>query len=68
MKIFNTEFEPLRPIPASFAYDKFKQYLKKHAPLHYFLHLTYCRLVLNYSEKKPYIKLLQESKKVENLY
>ena len=53
MKILNTKFKPLRPIPSHVPYDKFKDFLYKHHSLHYFFHLTYCRLVLKY-EKKPY--------------
>lgn len=67
IKILNTEFKPLRPIPSHVAYEKFKYFLKKHPSLHYFLHLTYCRFVLNY-DKKPYIELLRESMNNENLY
>lgn len=68
IKILNTEFEPLRPIP-HIAYDKFKNYLNRHAPLHYFFHLIYCRLmcrlILGYP-KVPYAKFLEYSKNIES--
>lgn len=39
--------KPLRPLP-QISYEKMKTLLKGHKTLHFFLHHTYCRLVLAY--------------------
>jgi len=40
--------KPLRPVP-KVAYERMKTLLKRHHSLHFFLHNTYCRLVLAYN-------------------
>jgi len=59
MKILNIEIKRLESIP-QVPYDKMRQFLSKHASLHYFVHSTYCILTLGYYSK-PYIDFLKES-------
>lgn len=37
-----------KPIPWTFVYDSAKAWFYKHLVLHYFMHLTYCRLRYNW--------------------
>lgn len=64
MKILNTEIKPLKPIP-QVPYNRMKEFLLKHPFLHFFLHQTYCRLVLAY-KKKPLSHFLKEAREIKD--